>query len=429
MLEDLGHTGDRGALGCACARNAAARHQGRCGDDRSRDAGHDRHRTCAADQAALAGLPIILATGYAELPNGEDPGLPRLSKPYLQEELAAQIARVMSAGTDQRDPAGFSPPRLRMRHCHIGMWLAKTWRFGQTGPHNGNVLRSSGQRRGVRLLLGGFYAAVTIGVSISFGMLDIVNIAHPAFIILGSYIAYIGNTTLGIDPILASVIALPAFYLARGGSLSGLLRCLRASRRRSAARPGVLLRPAVHHRGHARAGVRRGLPPGRGTLYRAQPASRRDRSAAAPAGALPGRAGDGRRAATVHVAHFPRPRDPGGGAGPAGAAADGGKPDADQAHRVRPVDRHRLDGRRGADHHPAGRAVDRPRLYRPRVRHLRAGRHGQLCRHAGRGDDLGHRREPDSHVLRPVLVAGGRLRLPAGHAGGAAQPASSGADA
>jgi branched-chain amino acid transport system permease protein len=63
------------------------------------------------------------------------------------------------------------------------------------------------------VLLGGFYAAVTIGVSISFGMLDIVNIAHPAFIILGSYIAYIANTALGIDPILASVIALPAFYL------------------------------------------------------------------------------------------------------------------------------------------------------------------------------------------------------------------------
>ena len=62
-------------------------------------------------------------------------------------------------------------------------------------------------------MLGGFYAAVTIGVSISFGMLDIVNIAHPAFIILGSYIAYIANTMLGIDPIVAAVIALPAFYL------------------------------------------------------------------------------------------------------------------------------------------------------------------------------------------------------------------------
>jgi branched-chain amino acid transport system permease protein len=63
------------------------------------------------------------------------------------------------------------------------------------------------------VLLGGFYAAVTVGVSISFGILDIVNIAHPAFIILGSYIAYIVNQTLGIDPILTAILALPAFYL------------------------------------------------------------------------------------------------------------------------------------------------------------------------------------------------------------------------
>ena len=63
------------------------------------------------------------------------------------------------------------------------------------------------------LLLGGFYAAVSVGVAISFGMLDVVNIAHPAFILLGSYVAYIGNTVLGIDPILAAVILLPAFYL------------------------------------------------------------------------------------------------------------------------------------------------------------------------------------------------------------------------
>ncbi|MEI7713425.1 MAG: branched-chain amino acid ABC transporter permease [Rhodospirillales bacterium] len=63
------------------------------------------------------------------------------------------------------------------------------------------------------LLLGGFYAAVTVGVSISFGMLDIVNIAHPAFIILGSYIAYICNSVFGMDPILVSVLAMPAFYL------------------------------------------------------------------------------------------------------------------------------------------------------------------------------------------------------------------------
>ena len=63
------------------------------------------------------------------------------------------------------------------------------------------------------LLLGGFYAAVTVGISISFGMLDVVNIAHPAFIILGSYIAYIVNATTGADPIVAAILMLPVFYL------------------------------------------------------------------------------------------------------------------------------------------------------------------------------------------------------------------------
>jgi branched-chain amino acid transport system permease protein len=63
------------------------------------------------------------------------------------------------------------------------------------------------------LLLGGFYAAVTSGITLSFGILDIVNIAHPAFIILGSYIAYIVNQNFGVDPILTCIVMLPAFYV------------------------------------------------------------------------------------------------------------------------------------------------------------------------------------------------------------------------
>lgn len=63
------------------------------------------------------------------------------------------------------------------------------------------------------LLLGAFYAAVTSGISISFGILDIVNIAHPAFIILGSYIAYSVNAATGFDPILSNIVMLPLFYL------------------------------------------------------------------------------------------------------------------------------------------------------------------------------------------------------------------------
>ncbi len=64
------------------------------------------------------------------------------------------------------------------------------------------------------LLLGGFYAAVSIGLAISFGQLDIVNIAHPAFIVVGSYVAWILNSRFGLDPVLAGVLASPVFFLA-----------------------------------------------------------------------------------------------------------------------------------------------------------------------------------------------------------------------
>ena len=63
------------------------------------------------------------------------------------------------------------------------------------------------------ILLGGFYAAVTIGITIAFGMLDIVNIAHPVFIIMGSFIAYIVNRNFGLDPLLTVILATPLFFL------------------------------------------------------------------------------------------------------------------------------------------------------------------------------------------------------------------------
>ena len=63
------------------------------------------------------------------------------------------------------------------------------------------------------VLLGGFYAAVTVGLAIAFGMLDIGNLAHPAFVILGSFSAYIFNQRLGVDPILAALIMTPVFFV------------------------------------------------------------------------------------------------------------------------------------------------------------------------------------------------------------------------
>ncbi|HEV8014765.1 MAG TPA: branched-chain amino acid ABC transporter permease [Stellaceae bacterium] len=68
------------------------------------------------------------------------------------------------------------------------------------------------------ILLGAFYAAVAVGLAISFGMLDIGNLAHPAFVILGSFSAYVLNQRWGIDPILGALLVSPLFF-ALGGAL------------------------------------------------------------------------------------------------------------------------------------------------------------------------------------------------------------------
>lgn len=64
------------------------------------------------------------------------------------------------------------------------------------------------------LLLGGFYAAVSVGITISFGMLDVVNIAHPAFVVVGAYVIYWLNLHTSIDPVLLSICMAPIFFVA-----------------------------------------------------------------------------------------------------------------------------------------------------------------------------------------------------------------------
>jgi hypothetical protein len=42
-------------------------------------------------------MPVLVATGYADLPPGTGMDLPRLSKPYTQDQLAREIANIFSA--------------------------------------------------------------------------------------------------------------------------------------------------------------------------------------------------------------------------------------------------------------------------------------------------------------------------------------------
>jgi branched-chain amino acid transport system permease protein len=63
------------------------------------------------------------------------------------------------------------------------------------------------------ILIGGFYACAALGVSITFGMLSIVNIAHPGFMLLGAFLCYFLNVRFGLDPLLAGALLMPFFFV------------------------------------------------------------------------------------------------------------------------------------------------------------------------------------------------------------------------
>ncbi|MFZ9989304.1 MAG: branched-chain amino acid ABC transporter permease [Burkholderiaceae bacterium] len=62
------------------------------------------------------------------------------------------------------------------------------------------------------LLLGCFYAAVSLGLSVAFGLLDVPHVAHPALLIVGSYGAYMLGGW-GIDPLVSGFLLMPVFFL------------------------------------------------------------------------------------------------------------------------------------------------------------------------------------------------------------------------
>jgi branched-chain amino acid transport system permease protein len=63
------------------------------------------------------------------------------------------------------------------------------------------------------ILLGGLYALMALGMALVWGVLNIVNLAHGAFIMLGAYAAFYLFDKLAIDPILALPITMVLLYI------------------------------------------------------------------------------------------------------------------------------------------------------------------------------------------------------------------------
>jgi branched-chain amino acid transport system permease protein len=62
------------------------------------------------------------------------------------------------------------------------------------------------------LVLGGLYACIAVGFSLVWGVLNVINILHGTFIVLGSYIAYFAYVHAGIHPFASVVIAGGVLY-------------------------------------------------------------------------------------------------------------------------------------------------------------------------------------------------------------------------
>jgi branched-chain amino acid transport system permease protein len=62
------------------------------------------------------------------------------------------------------------------------------------------------------ILLGGLYAVIALGLSLIFGVVKEINIAHGDLVILGSYFGYVAMTVIGIDPILSLIIGIPLLF-------------------------------------------------------------------------------------------------------------------------------------------------------------------------------------------------------------------------
>src|SRR5579862_782034 len=72
-------------------------------------------------------------------------------------------------------------------------------------------------------LLGGFYALFAIGLSLSFGIMRLVNIAHGDLIVLSAYVALVVGADTGLDPLTSLALVVPVMFVLGYALQRGLL--------------------------------------------------------------------------------------------------------------------------------------------------------------------------------------------------------------
>jgi branched-chain amino acid transport system permease protein len=74
------------------------------------------------------------------------------------------------------------------------------------------------------LLLGCLYAAAAAGLAISFGMLNVTNIAHPSMMVVAAFAVALLSQRYGIDPLVLTLLLAPVFWVLGAGLYSAYYR-------------------------------------------------------------------------------------------------------------------------------------------------------------------------------------------------------------
>ncbi|HLT02367.1 MAG TPA: hypothetical protein VK001_09310, partial [Geminicoccaceae bacterium] len=73
------------------------------------------------------------------------------------------------------------------------------------------------------LMLGGLYACIAVGFSLVWGVLNVINILHGTFVVLGSYVAYFAWAHLGLHPFLSIPLSGAVLFLLAYLTQAGLI--------------------------------------------------------------------------------------------------------------------------------------------------------------------------------------------------------------
>jgi branched-chain amino acid transport system permease protein len=79
------------------------------------------------------------------------------------------------------------------------------------------------------VLVGGIYACMAVGLSVVFGVMNILNIAHAAFALLSAYLAFWAFKLWGVDPILSLLGTVPILLALGAGTYQAFIRPIRNS--------------------------------------------------------------------------------------------------------------------------------------------------------------------------------------------------------